>query len=194
MLDAIPRLAFGCVAVSPCNVRLPIVSPLPQWNSRQSTKIMPLKRGIHTSINGNSVFALYDSKMKDDDFDYYVDDDTCNIPDDFNAAALKDFKCNPINIGADYWNLLSGGDDTNEISMKDIASKHEAMYSENVRNLDMIMTILPVVNPIFAFLSYSKTIPIFDNLIDTIAIYVGSKNWIPVDGGAYQAEIITPAV
>ena len=53
-----------------------------------------------------------------------------------------------------------------------------------------VMTI-PIVTPIVVFLSYDLVATCFRAILDTLA---WARAWVPVDGGAYQAQIITPAI
>ena len=56
--------------------------------------------------------------------------------------------------------------------------------------MDLTLRYLPFVMPIFAYSSYESTARSFDRMVE----YVSNNAWIAVDGGAYQVEIITPAI
>jgi hypothetical protein len=51
--------------------------------------------------------------------------------------------------------------------------------------------IIPVVTPFFAYMSYDDVARGFNYLFDILAL---ERSWSPVDGGAYQAKIIAPAI
>jgi len=57
-----------------------------------------------------------------------------------------------------------------------------------------ILVYIPVVSPILAFCTYGDTARIFALLIEFFHSMDINRNWIPVDGGAYQIKIITPAI
>lgn len=65
-----------------------------------------------------------------------------------------------------------------------------AKINESVRAWDFVMTYIPVVNPILAYFTYPMVVMSWTDLV----LLISNKNWMPADGGAYQAEIITPAV
>ncbi len=53
------------------------------------------------------------------------------------------------------------------------------------------LVIIPIVSPILAYITYDDVAKIFASFIDFISF---ERNWVPVDGGAYQARIIAPAI
>ena len=128
----------------------------------------------------------------------------CMLPEDFNAISLKDLKCVPDEIDKRYWELLSTGADvpgsTNQSTDALIENVNynriidDSSPENSNTSLDQIMTVVPIVSPFLAFITYPILIPCFDKVIDMIAITVSTKNWLNVDGGAYQAELITPAI
>jgi len=50
---------------------------------------------------------------------------------------------------------------------------------------------LPIITPILAYLTYDDVAKLFDVLVKALN---QDKTWIAVDGGAYQAKIIAPAI
>jgi len=54
----------------------------------------------------------------------------------------------------------------------------------------LIIRFLPFVTPILAYLTYASFAQLFNRLVQLIS----SNNWVAVDGGQYQANIITPAI
>jgi len=66
----------------------------------------------------------------------------------------------------------------------------QAKINESVWAWDFVMTYIPVVNPILAYFTYPMVVMSWTDLV----LFISNKNWMPADGGAYQAEIITPAV
>lgn len=51
--------------------------------------------------------------------------------------------------------------------------------------------VIPVVTPFLAYMTYDEIARSFNALFDIIAL---ERSWQPVDGGAYQARIIAPAI
>jgi hypothetical protein len=69
---------------------------------------------------------------------------------------------------------------------------HEAWQSRPRRDRGWIMVlVIPIVTPLVAFFTYEWTANIFRNIIE---LFSWNRSWVPVDGGAYQAKIITPAI
>mmetsp|Transcript_31764 Transcript_31764/g.48720 ORF Transcript_31764/g.48720 Transcript_31764/m.48720 type:complete len:514 (-) Transcript_31764:287-1828(-) len=56
--------------------------------------------------------------------------------------------------------------------------------------IDKTINILPVIAPFIAFWTYDDVAMIFNVVIEGLA----NKKWVAVDGGAYQAKIIAPAI
>lgn len=73
-------------------------------------------------------------------------------------------------------NNKDDGDDDNNIN--------------NPSSLDLTLRYLPFIMPIVAYSSYESTARMFDRMVE----FISNNNWIAVDGGQYQAEIITPAI
>ncbi|KAL7431596.1 hypothetical protein ACHAXH_003099 [Discostella pseudostelligera] len=49
---------------------------------------------------------------------------------------------------------------------------------------------LPFITPVIAFSTYEDTARIFNKVVE----FISNNNWVAVDGGQYQANIITPAI
>ncbi len=56
--------------------------------------------------------------------------------------------------------------------------------------MDLTLRYLPFIMPILAYSTYASTARTFDRMVE----FISDNNWIAVDGGQYQAEIITPAI
>lgn len=63
--------------------------------------------------------------------------------------------------------------------------------SQNNMSFFTSILMIPVVTPFLAYLTYDDIARSFNFLFDLIA---RERNWNPVDGGAYQAKIIAPAI
>lgn len=50
---------------------------------------------------------------------------------------------------------------------------------------------IPILTPILAYLTYDDVARVFSAVFDVLAL---ERKWVPVDGGAYQAKIIAPAI
>ena len=70
----------------------------------------------------------------------------------------------------------------------------------NVWSLALLFTRIPIINPVLivpvitpfvAYMTYDDIARFFNYVFDVIAL---ERNWVPVDGGAYQARIIAPAI
>lgn len=57
-------------------------------------------------------------------------------------------------------------------------------------SMELALKYLPFLMPIIAYSSYESTARSFNRLVE----FISDNNWIAVDGGQYQAEIITPAI
>lgn len=55
---------------------------------------------------------------------------------------------------------------------------------------DIALRYLPFVMPLFAYSTYETTAMIFEKTVE----FLSHNNWVAVDGGQYQANIITPAI
>jgi len=56
--------------------------------------------------------------------------------------------------------------------------------------LDAFLFAVPILSPLFAFIAYEEVARLSDILLDSLS----NNNWVAVDGGAYEAQIITPAI
>jgi Protein of unknown function (DUF4239) len=72
---------------------------------------------------------------------------------------------------------------------EDEGQKQQSLSSNNWEEWALWWT--PMVVPVLAFLLYDATAYSFSQVLQLMAT---NKNWVAVDGGAYQAQIITPAV
>lgn len=61
---------------------------------------------------------------------------------------------------------------------------------ERVELADRILIWLPIVAPIVAYLSYEQVASFSDDVIELLS----NKNFVVVDGGAYESKIIAPAI
>mmetsp|Transcript_66 Transcript_66/g.155 ORF Transcript_66/g.155 Transcript_66/m.155 type:complete len:514 (+) Transcript_66:278-1819(+) len=55
---------------------------------------------------------------------------------------------------------------------------------------DLTLKYLPFIMPLLAYSTYEATAKIFEKAVELIS----NNNWVAVDGGQYQANIITPAI
>jgi hypothetical protein len=53
------------------------------------------------------------------------------------------------------------------------------------------LIMIPIISPILAYLSYDELATLFNSLFDLLDF---KRSWVPVDGGAYKASIIAPAI
>lgn len=69
---------------------------------------------------------------------------------------------------------------------------HEARDSRPRHDAGWLtVLIVPIVAPILAFMSYDLVAKAFEFVIETLS---WDRSWVPVDGGAFQAKILTPAI
>ena len=61
----------------------------------------------------------------------------------------------------------------------------------NSKSVAQAQLLLAVVIPMLAYMTYDDVAKVFALFIDYLN---SSQNWTPVDGGSYQAQIITPAI
>ena len=84
--------------------------------------------------------------------------------------------------------------DSSSLSSDDNSLKFLASLPFNTRIpptvVDLILKNLPFIMPVIAYFTYEPTAKIFNGMVEIIS----SNNWVAVDGGQYQATIITPAI
>ena len=78
-------------------------------------------------------------------------------------------------------------DESNSVSFEQSRPFTTRGHSDDV---DVLLRVIPIVMPILAFLTYVPTANTFHKFVD----WVSDNTWVQVDGGQYQAQIITPAV
>lgn len=59
-----------------------------------------------------------------------------------------------------------------------------------METMELALKYLPFIMPIVAYFTYEPTAKVFNLMVQ----FLSSNNWIAVDGGQYQAVIITPAI
>ena len=57
-------------------------------------------------------------------------------------------------------------------------------------SIDFSLRYLPFIMPLGAYMTYVPTARLFEQIVQALS----NNNWVAVDGGQYQAEIITPAI
>mmetsp|Transcript_3175 Transcript_3175/g.6561 ORF Transcript_3175/g.6561 Transcript_3175/m.6561 type:complete len:339 (-) Transcript_3175:9-1025(-) len=133
----------------------------------------PSADDISGSNDDNAVFTsdnLYDPS-NDDDLD--LDFDLCVLPEDLDGFSYKD--CS----------------DEAERSANSLYGGESAGGSDLNRNIDVGLQVVPLLAPIVAFLSYGAVAKLYTAVLDYIYSY---RAFTSVDGGAYEIQIITPAV
>ena len=71
-----------------------------------------------------------------------------------------------------------------------VSYDHEEEFSKVSLLIESVLRWVPVLFPFLAFQLYDPVAEIFAKFIEAIA----NRNWVAVDGGAYQAKIIAPAI
>ena len=99
-------------------------------------------------------------------------DETCESGD---SCRLMDFDYN-VEMGEGYYYFSDNEEDRYD---------HQLSLA-----VEKTLTWAPIFCPILAYLLYDPTAAIFAKTLDVIA----NNKWFPVDGGAYQAKIIAPAI
>jgi hypothetical protein len=84
--------------------------------------------------------------------------------------------------------------DSSSLSSDPNSSDFLASLPFNTRDsptvVDTVLRFLPFIMPVFAYFTYEPTAKLFNIMVEIIS----SNNWVAVDGGQYQATIITPAI
>lgn len=70
----------------------------------------------------------------------------------------------------------------------EVDQRYAGPNREKIFGIDIGM--IPAIVPIIAYIIYDPTAELFAFVIDAIA----QNNFVPVDGGQYQAKIIAPAI
>ena len=86
-------------------------------------------------------------------------------------------------------------DDMDQHGEMCIVSNSEGSFPPATRiltnsNIEIALRYIPILSPIFAFSTYEMTAQVFDLISEALS----DKNWVAVDGGQYQTQIITPAI
>lgn len=63
--------------------------------------------------------------------------------------------------------------------------------AQRARFMDEALKWIPLMIPFIAYVMYDPTAEVFTYLLDALS---SQNNWVAVDGGAYQAKIIAPAI
>mmetsp|Transcript_19700 Transcript_19700/g.29229 ORF Transcript_19700/g.29229 Transcript_19700/m.29229 type:complete len:418 (-) Transcript_19700:39-1292(-) len=133
-------------------------------------------------INGNSSTKKEDLTITDDIKEKVGPSSDTFISEDGMQCVLSDDE-GKIN-----------GEIVNNASSQPSSSspKKELSYKEQITVwIDGNILLFPIIIPVFAYISY-------ENIATTSALLMDvlneKKNWVSVDGGAYEAKIITPAI
>ena len=166
---------------------IPVVLPKKQHvDIIQSTKLKVEINDENDGIIGRNGF--FDENLSNK----LEEKDECDV----NYISMNDMNCMPDQIDESYWQLLSSGVGIEDNSLTDkkdsVAETNKVEVTNNA--IDRFMTACPIFSPFIAFFTYPSLIPLFDDAVDIVATVLRTKNWINVDGNAYQAELITPAV
>jgi hypothetical protein len=78
-------------------------------------------------------------------------------------------------------------DPSNEYSSKKLADDDGSQFWQA---LSIVMHLIPICNPVLAYFSYE----ILAQHVNDIVEGLSDNSWVAVDGGAYQAKIIAPAI
>jgi hypothetical protein len=76
------------------------------------------------------------------------------------------------------------------IDVEDTSSPVPKQEQAQVQLIDRILLWLPIVAPLVAYLSYEQVAEFSDAVIECLS----NKNFVVVDGGAYESKIIAPAI
>ena len=117
-------------------------------------------------------------RKKLDDRSNHADDSSPTMS--LNKEEEEDLLC--------YMDELPGSDAGQTCFVSD--SSTSISSDTNNISIDAVLRYVPIVMPLLAYSTYESTAQLFDNAVTIIS----NNNWIAVDGGAYQAEIITPAI
>lgn len=119
-----------------------------------------------------------------------------------NLEALNQY----CDTGSDECSLLMGSiiDDTDSvatvspgsnISLRSVKPSFEfdglESMLESSRSIDNLLTIVPIISPSLAYMSYDFTASQFGALLELLS---KDLNWQPVDGNLFQIQIMTPAI
>jgi len=129
---------------------------------------------INGSNDDNAISTsdnLYDPP-NDDDLD--LDFDSCVIPENLDVFSYKDCSDEANRSAKSLYGESTGG---TEVDLN--------------RNIDLGLKAIPLLAPIVAFLTYGSVAKLYTAVLDYIYSY---RAFTSVDGGAYEIQIITPAV
>lgn len=81
-------------------------------------------------------------------------------------------------------------DEDTEGDLRYTSTKLMEREAEFTRVFDDLLRWIPMVIPVLAYFLYDPTAQLFAATLEALA----NRNWVAVDGGAYQAQIIAPAI
>lgn len=142
----------------------------------------------------------YDDSIKstrvdfDDLFDDELQDSNDSKTSSPNLGALVDFDDDDLDHDECPFgsclitSIFASSTCTTSSTNKAPSSAEKNIAKKNIFNP---VIIIPILSPICAYLAYDDVAKLFNAFIDLLNI---NRTWAPVDGGAYQARIIAPAI
>jgi hypothetical protein len=86
----------------------------------------------------------------------------------------------PNGLESDFFSDFSGVEDL----------RYSSLGSQTLLGIDQGLRWIPMLIPVLAYVMYDPTAECFASILDALA----NNNFVAVDGGAYQAKIIAPAI
>jgi len=155
-----------------------------QAQSQDQSKQREQNKGIQSNI-------YTDDEDDEDEWneasqEVYFDVDECVLGD----------CCHLVSSRNTLSSVYSTNDSTNSGFAGEVATRHstsaiDPSLEQSINTLiNQSLTFLPILTPILAFTTYETVAKMFEMMIEILA----QRNWVAVDGGAYQMKILTPAI
>jgi hypothetical protein len=171
------------------DIKLPTTSTLDTKDEGSKSKKRQRQRRRRKLVDRSNIYSVDTSKAASTPLDFSVDDEEelCFL-DDFtgtNAGATCFVSSTSSITNKDYY-------EDNKASPSSLASSPSLPFNTRIPpiEIDLLLRYLPIIMPILAYSTYESTARMFNRMVE----FISDNNWIAVDGGQYQAEIITPAI
>ena len=168
------------------DIKLPTTSTLDSKDEGSKSKQRQRRR--RKLVDRSNIYSVDTSKASTaPDFSVDDEEELCFL-DDFTGtdAGATCFVSSTSSItNKDYY-------EDKETNPSSSASSPSLPFNTRIPpiEIDLLLRYLPIIMPILAYSTYESTARMFNRMVE----FISDNNWIAVDGGQYQAEIITPAI
>ncbi|KAL3792998.1 hypothetical protein ACHAW5_009182 [Stephanodiscus triporus] len=150
-------------------------------------EINPIAKLLVDRSSVHIVHSSPDSSSSNSALNFSIADYSLNLEEEEELCYLDDI------LATDAGQTCFVSDSSN-LSSDTNSSKFITSLPFNTRipptEMGVILRYVPFIMPVVAYFTYEPTAKIFNGVVEIIS----SNTWVAVDGGQYQATIITPAI